>query len=133
MVRNPHPRIYQPTPKPAVVLADKKRIKLYQDSLDQYSLLADKPFSTKYAINSLLNFFCHSAEISDQIFPQHDIHFTSKRPSYKDGWSSTAIVLKYQRIAILDILGHYQVRVAVPGGKLSRTKSWHQTDCIYMD
>ena len=108
LVRNPHPRIYHPTPRPSVDLADKKRVKLYQDSLDQYSRFADKPSSTKHAFNNLLNFSCHSAEISNQIFPHHDIHSTSKRSSYKDGWSPTAIALKYQRIAILDILGHYQ-------------------------
>ena len=45
--------------------------------------------------------------VASRVFPAKGSQ-AGPRSSYKDGWSPTAIALKYQRIAILNILGHVQ-------------------------
>ena len=105
---NPHPSIYHPSPRPLVDTTDTKRLKEYQALLDAYLNSADPPVSPDHAASNLLNLSCHSVVVSHQVFPTKGGQFSHPRSSYKDGWSPTAIAIKYQRIAILDILGHYQ-------------------------
>jgi ribonuclease HI len=105
---NPHPHIYHPSPRPSVDKTDKKRLQEYQVLLDEYLESADPPVSPEHAASNLLNLSYQSVVVSAQVFPSKGGQRSRPRSSYKDGWSPTAIAIKYQRIAILEILGHYQ-------------------------
>ena len=82
-------------------------MRVYRKSLAEVAKLVDPPLTTAHAYANLLNLSCHSAIAASKAFPPKGSR-TGPRSSYKDGWSPTAMALKFQRIAILDILGHLQ-------------------------
>ena len=81
---------------------------IYRKSLAEYRNLMYPPTSLEHAYTNLFNLACHSI-----VIPAKVLHAKGSkmglRSSYKDGWISTAIALKYQRMAIFDILGPFQV------------------------
>ena len=107
IIRNPYPRVYRPSPRPTVDIKDSVRIKIYQKSLEEYSKSLDPPESAAHAHTNIFNLVSQSVETSTQVFPKKRSHLRL-RSSYKDGWSPLAMAIKYQRIAILNILGHLQ-------------------------
>jgi ribonuclease HI len=107
LVDNPHPRSIRSETKPFLDKEDKKRVRVYRSSLAQYRKLADPPLSAEHAWKNLLNLTMHSVVVASKVFPSKGSQ-SGPRSSYKDGWSPTAIAMKYQMIAILDILGHIQ-------------------------
>jgi len=95
---------------------------LYLSSLAEYRKLLDPPATVEHAFDNLLNLSAHPVTVSTQVFPTKSMH-KGMRSTYKDGWSPYAIALKYQRIAILDILGHYKAEKVVQSGRILRNKS----------
>jgi hypothetical protein len=106
VVHNPYPE--QPRTSKAVFVdrADRKRVRLYRKSLAEYRKCVDPPSNEDQAYSNLLNLSCQSVTVASKVFARN--RHIGKRSSYKDGWSPTAMALKSQRIAILDILGHIQ-------------------------
>ena len=117
MIDKAYPAPYRMEPKFIIDRANKKRVSLYRKSLAVYRKLADPPLDDKHAHANILNLSCHSAIVAFNVFARKKSR-TGRRSSCSDCWSPTAIALKNQRTAILDILGHIQ---GTKGRKIWRT------------